>query len=285
MIDLVIAGLSAGSAYALIAMCLVLTSKLLGVLNFAVCSFGAFGTYSMVALVGDGMPYPLAFVLGVTASAAVAGIVGLVMTTWFYDATTQVRSSVSIGLLITILAIGLRVFGRSPRSMPAPFDGWTVRLGGVNIAGSTIVLLLGAIIFAALTGRFLRRTDLGVYLRAISQRPVTAELLGVRARTLVLSAWVVSGLVVGVALLFIAPTVPGDFESLSLLVIPSLAGALLAALTHVWVALGGGLVLGIVESLLTRSSTLSTYGQVIPLVVIVLALVWSSRSERWDAAR
>ena len=65
------------------------------------------------------------------------------------------------------------------------------------------------VLAAALTvgiSAFLKRTRTGVRLRALSERPYTAEHLGIRTRSLATGMWATSGALATVAIIVIAPS-------------------------------------------------------------------------------
>ena len=73
--------------------------------------------------------------------------------------------------------------------------------------------------------------------------------------------------------------------SLSLLVVPALAAALIGAFRSFRAALLGGLMIGIVEGLVSGLDAFSQYRSTVPFLVILAVLLWSQRGARWDEAR
>jgi branched-chain amino acid transport system permease protein len=88
-----------------------------------------------------------------------------------------------------------------------------------------------------------------------------------------------------VAVTAVAPTRPSNFLSLSLLVMPAMAAALLGGLRNLGGAAVGGVLIGVIEGAGTSLRQFSEYRQVLPFLVVVAALLWLQRGEVWDAAR
>lgn len=285
MIQSAVAGLVSGGAYAALGVCIVLVYRMVGVLNFAQAAIGAFGAYATFVLYENGAAYAPAVLLGAATGAAVAGVLGYVMSTWFSEAGPEVRSTVTIAALITLFAIAFRSFGDSPRAVPDPFSGATFELGGVAIGITGAVAIVGAGVIAAIVGLGLRHTVTGVRLRALSERPTTAELVGIRARRLSIGVWGFAGAVSALAVLAIAPSRTSDFLGLGMLVVPALAAALIGLLRSLEFAFLGGLGIGLIEGVATNFPSVSPYRQALPFFVIVAVLLWSERSEVWDARR
>lgn len=281
-----VAGLSAGGAYAILGVCAVFTYRLVAVVNFTGAAIGAAGTFVMVTLYESGYPLAIAVPAGIAAGALVATWIGIVMTTWFAGASASTKAAVTAALLVGIIAVGLRLTGgQHPHSFPELVTGSAFRFAGVEVTRASLLTLAIAGVFTLVTEQFLARTRTGLQLRALSLRPMAAELIGIRVRLLALCVWAVVGAVTSFALMVIAPLRSPDFMSLSLLVVPALAAALIGAFTSFRAALIGGLMIGIIEGLASGLDTFSQYRGAIPFLVILAVLLWSQRGARWDEAR
>jgi len=281
-----VAGLSAGGAYAILGVCAIFTYRLVAVVNFTGAAIGATGIFIMVALHEVGVPLLPAVLVGIAAGALAGVLIGLVMTTWFANANASTKAAVTAALLVGIIAIGLRLTGgQHPHNFPELIPGSAFRLAGVEVTWAAVMTLLLAIVFTVLTEQFLARTRIGLQLRALSQRPMAAELIGIRVRLLALGVWAVTGAVTSFALMIIAPLRSPDFASLSLLVVPALAAALIGAFASFRAALLGGVTIGILEGAVSAVDFISQYRSTVPFIVILAVLLWSQRGARWDEAR
>jgi branched-chain amino acid transport system permease protein len=285
MFQLLVAGLAAGGCYALIGCCVVLLYRTTGVLNFAQALFGAAGAYTTAVLYGDNWTLGAAVGVGVVVATTLASVVGVLLSTVFQELSEQVRATAMIAVTVGLLTAGLRVFGDTPLSVPSIVPSASVSLGRARVSGETGVLLVlcGLVVLGA--GLFLRRTTTGVRLRALAERPVTAELLGVPVRRLSIGVWAVTGALSAVAMLLVAPARSDDFRTLSLLVLPGLAAALVGGFNSLGSTVVGGLVLGGVESASVQWPLVGDYKAVLPLALVAAALAWSQRKQVWDEAR
>ena len=274
-----------GAAYSLLAVCLILVYRTTGVPNFAIAAVGTMGTFITASLNGQGVNLALAAVIGVVCGALISLLCGLIFVRFFFDAPPAHRAAVAIALLIAIAAIVIHVFTDQPRMIPSIVPGSAFALDGVVVSGTNLAGLLLALGCTAVTTGMLTRSRRGLQLRAISQGPVAAELLGLPVKPLVLAAWGASGAVATLAILVIVPGISSEVQSLSLLVVPALAAVLLAAFRWYWIAFAAGLVLGAAQGLMSYSQTLVNYIQVIPFAVILGVLTWNQRKEVWDDAR
>lgn len=285
MLDGVVAGLVSGSAYAIVAVCVVVLYRLVGVLNFSQAALGAFGAYACYSLIEAGLPLWLAILAGLAFSAGLAGLAGWALSRWFGSPTVLVKSVISAVLFLLVLSVGYRLFGDSPRAMPSFVTETTLEVAGVRVSVATLIATVAALVIAAGLTLLLRHTHVGLQLRAMSERPVTAQLLGINTGRLAIIVWASTGVLSTLAMLLIAPTRNPTFESMSFLIVPAVAAALVGAFSHVWIATVAALLIGVVEGAASRIDVLSDYRGVLPAVIILFALIWLRRREVWDAVR
>ncbi|WP_375385459.1 branched-chain amino acid ABC transporter permease [uncultured Microbacterium sp.] len=285
MLQGALAGLAIGGVYAVIAVCLTLMARLVRVINFAQAVVGMFGAFLAAGLARLGMPDVPAIIIGIAVGTALSGVIGLVISTWLPEATTSARSAVTVAALLTLLTLSYIIFGTDPLSFTVLVSGPACEVGGVIIGNITIVMIVMAVGVAVAAKLILDRTRIGIRLRAVADRPVTAELVGIRVGLVTQSVWLLSGLVVSIAIMIVAPAQTSDAFSLSMLVINAAAAALLGGFRRLDVALASGLLLGMLQGAIAQYADLFLLGEWLPLVVIVLLLLWNQRKVVWDAAR
>ncbi|WP_336659833.1 branched-chain amino acid ABC transporter permease [Leucobacter sp. USHLN153] len=285
MLDGIVSGLVSGSAYAILAVCVVVLHRLVGVLNFGQAAIGAFGAFLCYVLIGGGSPIALAVLAGLGAAGAVAGGAGWVLARWFGDSGPLIRSVVTVVLLIVLLTLGFRLYGDTPRVMPSLFPEFSFAVAGVRVSLTTLVALVATFAIAVSLTALLKHTRVGIRLQAMSERPTSVQLLGINTRALSIGVWAITGALATFALLLVAPTRNPTFESMSFLVVPALAAGLLGAFSNVWIAALGGLALGALEGAGARIAAVAEFRGAIPFVIIIVAVIWMRRAEVWDAAR
>ncbi len=281
-----VAGLTAGGAYALLGVCAIFTYRLVAVVNFTGAAIGASGAFVLVVLTEAGFPLWPSVVAGLVVGTVVGMIVGFIMATWFAEANASTKAAVTVALLVGMIAIGLRLIGgQHPRPFPELFPGSAFRLAGVEVTIASVLTIGLAVAFTLLADRFLHKTRTGLHLRALSERPMAAELIGVRVKFLSIVVWAVTGTFTTFALMIIAPQRSPNFLALSLLVVPALAAALIGLFRSFWLALVGGILIGVMEGMTSTFEGLSQYRSAVPFLVILAVLLWSQREARWDEAR
>jgi branched-chain amino acid transport system permease protein len=282
----VVAGLTGGGAYGLLGVCAVFTYRLVAVVNFTAAAIGTAGTFVLVMLYEAGAPLWLATACGLAAGSVAGIVIGLVMTTWFAESSASTKAAVTVALLVGIIAIGLRLTGgQHPHHFPDLFPGSAMRLAGVELTISSLLTIGLGVAFTVLAELLLTRTRMGLHLRALSERPMAAELIGVPVRQLSILVWGITGAVTTFSLMIIAPQRSPDFASLSLLVVPALAAALIGLFRSFWMTLAGGIMIGVVEGAMSVFPGLSQYRGAVPFLIILAVLLWLQRGARWDEAR
>jgi len=286
MLQGAIAGLAAGGLYAVLGVCLTLMSRLVRVVNFAQAATGMFGAFTAVWLVRQaGLPIWLGSVLGVLVAGILAVAIGWIAATWLSEASTTTRSAMTVGPLLLLISLSFILFGNKPQPFDPIIAGPAFSIGGVVVSQVTVATVLMAIVTALLVKLVLSRTRVGVQLRALSERPTTAELLGIRSRPLSIAVWFVTGVIGAIAIIIVAPSQSNDATGLAMLIIPAAAAALLGGFKRLDLTVVGGLVLGVLGGLVAQINQVALVRNFLPFLFIVILLLWTQRKEVWDAAR
>lgn len=286
MLQGALAGLAAGGVYAVLAVCLTLMSRLVRVVNFAQAAVGMFGGFCAVWLITDnGWPIWLGTIAGVLIGGLLSGLIGWVIATWLAEASSSTRSAVTVALLLLLISLSFILFGNKPQPFDPIIAGPAFSVLGTTIAWITLATVSIAIVVAVAARLVLTRTSVGTKLRALSERPTTAELLGIPAKPLSVSVWAITGLLSSLVIIVIAPTQANDATSLSMLIVPAAAAALLGGFRRLDLAVAGGLVLGALTGAAAQIDAIATVRSFIPFLLIVGFLLWMQRKEVWDEAR
>ena len=285
MLTLAIAGLAAGGAYAIFGVSIVVLKRMAGVVNFSQAVVGAFGAYTTAWLTDEGWNLLAAALVGIVVAVVIALAVGLMFARFFSEADEAVRTAAMIALTVGLFALGFRFFGDTPRSVPVILPGRSVSIGGVVVTASTFLILGAAAVTVVATIWLLERTRIGSQVRALSERPIVAELLGVPVYSRTIMVWGASGLVTAVGMILVSSNLPGSFSSLGFLIFPAMAAALIGAFESPVLAFVGGVGVGVLEALSSYRPGLAEYRGAVPFLIALLVLLWTQRNEVWGAAR
>ncbi|MCK6628283.1 MAG: branched-chain amino acid ABC transporter permease [Anaerolineae bacterium] len=203
LLQFLINALSLGSLYALMALGLAIVYGILRLVNFAYGELVMVGGYTLL-VVGAG-PWPW---LGV----AVLGVGMAVLTSLLLErvAFRPVRQASPNTMLITSFAVSallqnaaLLFVSPRPRAVriPAIFNE-NFTIGGLLISQINLLTLVVCLALLGLLTLFLKRTLLGMALRAAADDFTMTRLLGVRANGVIATAFAISGCLAGVVSLF-----------------------------------------------------------------------------------
>lgn len=197
-IEYAIDGISLGSLFALFSLGIGLLFGIMRLINFAHGELIMIGAFAFSFIVGLPWPIRILVVVGLTMLAAV----GMERVAFRYargaDPDTLLVTSFALSFLLQNLAILL--FGGLPRSVAIyPFLTDSVHVGTFTIPTIEIVTVGVTAVLLVSFGAFLNRTRIGVQMRAAAENFTMARLLGVRANTVIATAFALSGLLAGVA--------------------------------------------------------------------------------------
>ena len=209
MIDYVVQqslnALSFGAEYALIALGLAIVFSIMGLVNFAHGEVIAIGGYSMMVMAAIAFRNPIIIIVGaIFASVIMAVFLERIAfrPVRYADATTGLLTAFGVSLILQNLFLLLV----SPRPIAVTsmyFLDWPIKLGSIRISSLQIfetVATLLAILFLVL---FLKRSFLGIAMRSASLDFEMVRLMGIRANRVIATAFAISGLLAGIAAIFI----------------------------------------------------------------------------------
>jgi branched-chain amino acid transport system permease protein len=288
-----VAGLGAGSLYAVIGVLLVLMATLTRVINFALVAVGVYAAFLSIRLAPLLAPLDLpkvavtiiSVIFALIVGALVSALLGWIIATWLPESSDTSRSAVTVAAMLGLISLSLIQFGPLSQPLIPLAIGPLVSFGIVTITQVAFYLLILAILILIVSRLILTKTPIGVQLRAIADRQTAAELLGINVKVLQIGVWAVSGALMTLAILIggnnLAPqaTIPVN------LIIPGAAAALFGAFKRADLAVVGGLVLGGIQGLITAWPDINILRDWIPIFTIVIILLWNQRKEVWDVAR
>lgn len=273
-----ISGLANGGVYALLAVGIVLVYKGSRVLNFAQGEMGTFGLFVAFWLIDQqGLPWGVGALVAIACVALIGAVFERVVVRNMADAPRLTVAVATIGLLLLLFALELKIFGPSPRILEPPITGLGFQIAGFFVSPTQILALLTAVGLGIALAAFLKKTDFGLGVLAASQDPSATRLVGIRVGRVSSFTWALAGGVSAIAALLIEPTI-GLFAAgfMTGLFVRALAAALLGGLTSLPGAFVGGVVVGVVEALIGQRFVQSTFPgiqSVSVMIVIVLVLL------------
>ena len=274
----IVTGLALGGVYALSGVGMVVLYRTTGVLNLAFGAVGAMGALIAWQAINEwGWAEEPAYLVCVLFGGGVTLAYGLIFGPPLAGRDPLVKATATLGLALILLGTMSWIWSDKARSMILPTSTENFTVSDILVNYTQVLGLAFGVVVTVGTVLFLQFTKLGTAMRGLANdREITAT-LGVPVRRVEASAWLVSGLISGVAGLLLSNLVGLDAATLTFLVISSLAAALIARLSSVVVTLVAGLVVGLATALATPILSISEYRDMAPFVLATLALLWLSR--------
>ncbi len=270
--------LSLGGAYALMALGLVIVYGILKLVNFAYGELIMVAGYTMFLLGGSPLPWLIMAAVAV-AMAVLAGIAT------DYVAFRPVRAKSVTAVLITSFAFSTLLQNAallfiSPRPRPVPLPeifSQTVTIGGAVTPMRNLITIAAAVVLLALFALLMRRTVLGIAMRAAATNFTMARMLGVPANLIITTAFAISGFLAGVVGLLwigrIGTVVPGiGLEPLLVAFIATVIGGMRSLPG----AVIGGFLLALIDTTLnyTLPQELLKFRDAFTFSLVILILLW-----------
>lgn len=271
LLQLTFAGLAQGAVYGLVALGFVAIFSVREIVNLAQGEYAALAGLSAISAVAAGVPLLLAVLVVVPFVILVSVAVERLAIAPVRRMTPLVSIILTLGVSTALKAVMLLVWGPEAHRLPA-FPGRDLVLAGVSIRSQELWILGVSAVVGYAVVWFYEHTLHGKALRACSEQPVAARLVGISPRTATLVAFAIAGLVGAVAGVVGAPIYLASWESGLTLGLKGFVAATLGGLVSFRVAFLGGLFLGVLENLVAGYLE-SGYRDAVAFVVLVLVLV------------
>jgi branched-chain amino acid transport system permease protein len=196
--------LSLGSTYALLALGLAMVFSILGLVNFAHGELVTIAAYTMYFEHQKGVP----FAVQAPSAIVAAGIAAILMERLAFrplrgaSFLTLLFSSFAVSVIIQNLFLALV----SPRQKGVPLPNVfneAIRFGAYSVGWLQVITTITCLAALGVLTLFLRRSVQGLGMLAASQDFQVTRLMGIPANRVIAAAFAISGMLAGVAAIFI----------------------------------------------------------------------------------
>ena len=278
-------GISLGAFYALIALGYTMVYGVLRFINFAhgdVFMIGAFCGYYLAPRL---LPYftgslaPLGPMAVLVLTMLICALLGITIEKLAYR---PLRQRPKLTVLITAIGVSLFleyggqfVFGADPKSFPELMPDRAIEgTGALTITTTQLAALVVTIVLLVVLTLIVKRTRLGMAMRALSNNATAAALMGVNLDTVISYTFGLGSALAGAAGILYALSYPSIDPLMGLLPgIKAFVAAVLGGIGNIPGAAVGGIVLGIVETFV-GGSAFSTYRDAIAFSLLIVILLF-----------
>lgn len=244
------AGVAAGALYGLLALGIVLVRRASGVINFAQAALATLAAFVAGALISHGWRFWPAF--GVTVALAFAA--GIVLERALVRPARRGpvpgATLLTVGLLLAVNGLDTWIWGSAPRPFVRPFSGRVAHVAGLAVARRDLATAAVALVAAGVVLLGIRRTKLGLGLRATALDADRSRGLGLNVDWLATLVWGLATALGAVAGVLAAPAHGVDPSMLRAALLYALAAAVIGGIDSPGGAVAGGLLVGVGVQLL-----------------------------------
>jgi len=156
---------------------------------------------------------------------------------------------IAVGLMFLVENLMTVIWTANPRSILTTYTSLVFRPMGINIPFTRVIALLMAVLSASGVLLFLKKTLIGMAVRAASEDMVSATLVGISPHRVNAVAFAIGIGLAGIAGIGVATIYPFDPVYGFIFALKALISLALGGIGNVYGALLGGILLGLIESL------------------------------------
>jgi len=272
VLQYVLAGITEGAIYAIVAIGFNIIYNTTGIINFAQGEFLVLGAMTAVSLSAF-LPLPLAVAAAVAVTVAVGALVELVFIRWLASPSVLRLVIITIGVSILLREGMLHVWDEKVRAL-RQFTGneiSSVRILGAHISPQALwVLGIAGLIVAGLA-LFFRFTLAGRAMRACAANSTAARLCGINTRRMVTLSFCLSAGIGALAGCALSPLTQTQYDMGAPLAIKGFTVAILGGLGNSMAAVAAGLILGLLEVFSVSLLPLA-YKDAVSLAILLVVL-------------
>lgn len=272
LIPVVVAGIVSGSAYALLALGIVIIFRSTDTVNFAIGDMATLGVFVAFSAISAGAPV----VVGLLIAIVFSGVFGIGTERLLIRRLGSGHKSLFIALVVTIgmgllihAAIGA-IWGHRPLRIEPIVPG-TLLVFGVALTWTKVIATGIALVAMCFVAWFFRFTTIGVAMRASAEDHFAARVVGIRPDRIAALAWFLGCGLAALAAFFVAIDTSVNANLTLSTLFRAFAGVFLGGLTSMPGAAIGGFAIGILDNIAGRYLS-ANYRDTIVFAVIVAVL-------------
>jgi len=270
--------ISLGGTYALLALGLAIIFSIMGMINFAHGELMTITGYTLMYCGLAGLPFyisaPLAMMVAVVSAVLMERI-----------AFRPVRGGSPASMLVTSFAVAIilqtlfqNLISQRSKAVPLPdVFAHSIHFGELSIGINQILSISLTVVILVTLNWFLRKTILGMAMRAAAEDFSVARLMGVKANAVISGAFAISGALAGAAgVLWVAQRASVDPHMGFVPVLKAFIAAILGGLGSLTGAVAGGFALGFIEIYLAAylPDHIQPFKEALALGLVILVLLF-----------
>jgi branched-chain amino acid transport system permease protein len=180
----------------------------------------------------------------------------------------------AIGVSLLLQNLGQRVFGANPKSFPVLFPQRSYQLGGLVLSSNQVAVFVVTLLLLFALRHIVMKTRIGTAMRALSFNPTAASLVGINNDLVISFTFALGSALAAAGGILYAMNYPSIDPLMGTLPgLKAFVAAVLGGIGNIPGAAAGGIVLGLVETLVVALGG-STYRDAVAFGVLILILLF-----------
>ena len=248
--QLIASGLATGSLYALTAVAVVVVFRNTRTINLAQGDFAMMGAFlALVFISRYEVNYFVALALSVVCIMGLGVLTERLVMRPIANSDWLTLFTATLGVYYILHGVSGYIWGRDTKAFPVTFDPTPVHILGTVVSEGHLINMAWAAAIGVLLFLFFRYTKQGIAMRAVTDDPETAELMGIPVRFIVTLTWAMAGFLAAFAGILVAPIVYVAPEMMDEILIKGYVAAVFGGIYSIPGAILGALMIGVAENL------------------------------------
>jgi len=271
-------GISIGSIYALIAIGYTMVYGVLRLINFAHGDIFMMAGYFMIICMTDLLiPWYISIIIVIAATIVLGVVIERIAYKPLREAPRMSIMISAIGVSYFLQNFATYVFSAQPKSYPYDQMGFLSKKVTIGPLSTTLVTFITPVLTILLViglVLLIKKTKVGMAMRAVSRDFETSQLMGIKINAVISFTFVIgSGLAALGSVLYFIPRSSVYPLAGSLPGLKCFVAAVFGGIGSIPGALVGGFLIGLSETFVKGSSSLSEFSDVITFVILIVVLL------------
>lgn len=243
-------GLATGSLYALTAVAVVVVFRNTRTINVAQGDLAMIAAFLGLLLIKDyGLGYYPSLALVVLATMLLAVLIERVVMRPIADSDWLTLFTATLGVFYILHGVAGWLWGRDTKAFPVTFDPTPVEILGAVVSEGHLINMAWAAAIGIVLYLFFKFTKQGIAMRAVTDDPETAKLMGIPVRFIVMITWAMAGFLAAFAGILAAPIIYVSPQMMDEVLVKGYVAAVFGGLYSIPGAIVGALMIGVAENL------------------------------------
>lgn len=265
-----LSGVTVGFIYTLVGLGFTVIYNSSGIINFSQGEFVMAGGMSSVFLLYAGLPLGVSFILAIMITSMI-GIVLYKLISISKDGSQISLIILTLGFAIFLRGVAQVIFDKQLHTMPSIVGDGSIEILNTILTHQAILIMVVASIIVVSLYLFFKKTKTGQAMVAASDNVDAAKLMGINIKKILMLNFAISAVIASIGGILLTPITSTNYEVGIMLGLKGFCAAIIGGLGTPFGAVAGGLLLGILESLVAGYIS-SEYKDAVAFIVLLAVL-------------